>query len=159
MAAGEASMERQAAKAEWTQDQVANRFRSAAVTAVRLPRVGPHSYPNPWGMLGLPALDKFPDPMRAYRRMPPSPRDVAEMLEAMRWVQCLDIASRQLIWMRANRYEWQQIGRRFACDRNTASRRWHRCIEMVTNILNGQSMNFPCEGIHVVHEVSVRDID
>jgi hypothetical protein len=38
--------------------------------------------------------------------------------------------------MRANRYEWQQIGRRFACDRNTASRRWHRVMELVAHQLN-----------------------
>jgi hypothetical protein len=44
--------------------------------------------------------------------------------------------SSALVWMRANRYEWQQIGRRFACDRNTTSRRWHRLMELVAHQLN-----------------------
>ncbi len=136
-------MNRKITKIDWTEDLVASRFHSAAMTAMRLPKVGPYGYPNPWGMLGLPVLDKFPDPMRAYRRIPPSPKDIAEMLETMQWVQFLDIPSRQLIWMRANRFEWQQIGRRLACDRNTASRRWHRCIEHLTKVLNGQSGSAP----------------
>ena len=43
---------------------------------------------------------------------------------------------RLLIWMRANHYEWQQIGRRFARDRNTAARRWKKAIDMVVAQLN-----------------------
>ncbi|MDP1524178.1 MAG: DUF6362 family protein [Rhodocyclaceae bacterium] len=43
---------------------------------------------------------------------------------------------RHLVWMRANRYEWQQIGRRFACDRNTAARRWGKAIDFVVTKLN-----------------------
>jgi hypothetical protein len=37
--------------------------------------------------------------------------------------------------MRANRYEWQQIGRRFACDRNTAARRWNKAMEKIADYL------------------------
>lgn len=136
MAFQEVQMEKKDARTDWTAEQVAERFRLAALTAIRLPRVGPYGFPNPWGMLGLPTIDKFPDTSRTYRQLPPSPQDISEMLEVMKWVQCLDVPSRQMIWMRANRYEWQQIGRRFACDRNTASRRWNRCIELVTYHLN-----------------------
>lgn len=145
-------MEQKHARTEWTQEQVAERFRLAAITAIRLPRVGPYGFPNPWGMLGLPSMDKFPDTSRVYRKLPPSPKDISEMLEAMKWVQCLDVPSRQMIWMRANRYEWQQIGRRFACDRNTASRRWNRCIELVTFHLNSKISIDRYEGKSVSHD-------
>ncbi len=139
-------MEKKYARTEWTEEQVAERFRLAAITAVRLARAGPYGFPNPWGMLGLPSIDKFPDTSRTYRKLPPSPQDITEMLEVMKWVQCLEVPSRQMIWMKANRYEWQQIGRRFACDRNTASRRWNRCIELVTYHLNAQMSNARYEG-------------
>jgi len=61
---------------------------------------------------------------------------VERMLETMRWVQWLEEEQRHLVWMRAKRYEWHQIGRRFACDRTTAWRRWQRAMQMVTDQLN-----------------------
>jgi len=86
--------------------------------------------------LAMQVPERYPDPERLYRPMPPSPQAVERMLETMRWVQWLEVEQRHLVWMRANRYEWQQIGRRFACDRNTASRRWHRVMELVAFRLN-----------------------
>jgi hypothetical protein len=58
------------------------------------------------------------------------------MLETMAWVQWLEVEQRHLVWMRANRYEWQQIGRRFACDRTTAWRRWQKALSKVIVQLN-----------------------
>ena len=127
------------AHTQWTVEQVANRFAEAAWTAHRLPRMGPRGYFNPWMTTAFQVPDRYPDPERLYRPLPPSPQDVERMLEAMRWVQWLEVEQRHLVWMRANRYEWQQIGRRFACDRNTASRRWHRVMELVAWRLNSLS--------------------
>lgn len=127
------------ASSPWTADTVANRFEEAATTAHRLPRAHPQGYFNPWMSLALQAPERYPDPERLYRLGPPAPQAVDRMLEVMRWVQWLDVDQRHLVWMRANRYEWQQIGRRFACDRNTASRRWHRAIELVAYQLNRAS--------------------
>ena len=124
------------AHTQWTVEQVANRFAEAAWTAHRLPRVGPRGYFNPWMTTAFQVPDRYPDPERLYRPLPPSPQDVERMLEAMRWVQWLEVEQRHLVWMRANRYEWQQIGRRFACDRNTAARRWKRLMELIAWRLN-----------------------
>ncbi len=121
---------------DWTVDDVAARFAEAAETAHRLPRVGPSCYFNPWMTLAMQAPDRYPDPDRLYRPMPPTHESIERMLETSRWMQWLEVEQRRLIWMRANRYEWQQIGRRFACDRNTASRRWHRAMELVAFRLN-----------------------
>ncbi len=124
------------AHTQWTVEQVANRFAEAAWTAHRLPRMGPRGYFNPWMTTAFQVPDRYPDPERLYRPLPPSPQDVERMLEAMRWVQWLEVEQRHLVWMRANRYEWQQIGRRFACDRNTAARRWKRLMELIAWRLN-----------------------
>ena len=123
-------------RTEWTVDDVAARFAEAAETAHKLPRVRPSGYFNPWMTLAMQVPERYPDPERLYRPMPPSPQAVERMLETMRWVQWLELEQRHLVWMRANRYEWHQIGRRFACDRNTASRRWHRIMELVAHQLN-----------------------
>jgi hypothetical protein len=40
--------------------------------------------------------------------------------------------------MRADRYDWYQIGRWFACDRNKAARRWKKALELVADRLNAQ---------------------
>jgi hypothetical protein len=37
--------------------------------------------------------------------------------------------------MTRKRYEWHQIGRRFACDRNTAARRWENAMEKIVEKL------------------------
>lgn len=124
---------------EWTIDDVAARFADAAQTAHRLPPVRVQGYFNSWSMFACHIPDRYPDPDRLYRPMPPSPKAVELMLETMAWVQWLEVEQRHLVWMRADRYEWQQIGRRFACDRNTASRRWHKAIEVVAARLNSHT--------------------
>ena len=121
---------------DWTAEEVAARFADAADTAHKLPRVRLGGYFNPWMTLAMQVPERYPDPERLYRPMPPSPQAVERMLETMRWVQWLEVEQRHLVWMRANRYEWQQIGRRFACDRNTAARRWNKAIEKVAAELN-----------------------
>ncbi len=80
----------------------------------------------------------YPDREKLYRPLPPSPQAVERMLETMRWVQWLEVKQRHLVWMRANRYEWQQIGRRFGCDRNTAARRWNKAIAVMVGQLNAR---------------------
>ena len=122
----------------WTVEDVANRFAEAAWTAHRLPRVGPRGYFNPWMTTAFQVPDRYPDPERLYRPMPPSPQDVERMLEAMRWVQWLEVEQRHLVWMRAKRYSWRDITIRFACDRTTAWRRWQQALQIVVDQLNAK---------------------
>ena len=126
------------AHTQWTVEQVANRFAEAAWTAHRLPRVGPRGYFNPWMTTAFQVPDRYPDPERLYRPLPPSPQDVERMLEAMRWVQWLEVEQRHLVWMRAKRYGWRDITIRFACDRTTAWRRWQQALQIVVDRLNAK---------------------
>ena len=121
-----------------TVEDLANRFAEAAWTAHRLPRVGPRGYFNPWMTTAFQVPDRYPDPERLYRPMPPSPQDVERMLEAMRWVQWLEVEQRHLVWMRAKRYSWRDITIRFACDRTTAWRRWQQALQIVVDRLNAK---------------------
>jgi hypothetical protein len=121
----------------WTVDDVAARFSDAAHTSYRLPPVRVQGYASPWMSLAMQVPNRYPDPERVYRPMPPGPEAVERMLETMRWVQWLEEEQRHLVWMRAKRYEWHQIGRRFACDRNTAARRWKKAMQLVADKLNG----------------------
>jgi hypothetical protein len=123
-------------RTEWTVDEVAARFAEAAEIAHKLPRVRPGGYSNPWMTLAMQVPERYPDPERLYRPMPPSPQAVERMLETMRWVQWLEVEQRHLVWMRSNRYRWEQIGRRFACAARTAQRRYDAAIHLVALHLN-----------------------
>ena len=122
--------------AEWCCDAVADRFNDAARTARRLPRVRVQGYFSLWPAFVRTEYERLacddPPPLR----FPPTPRDVDQMLETMRWIQWLEVEQRKLVWMRADNYEWVEIGRRFACDRSTAWRRWKLSMQVVVARLN-----------------------
>ena len=123
-------------RTEWTVEDVAARFAEAAETAHKLPRVRPGGYFNPWMTLAMQVPERYPDPERLYRPMPPSPKAVERMLETMRWVQWLEVEQRHLVWMRAEGWRWPEIAKRIGCDRTTAWRRWRSALGLVTVQLN-----------------------
>ena len=96
-------------QAEWTVDDVAARFAEAAETAHKLPRVRPGGYFNPWMTLAMQVPERYPDPERLYRPMPPSPQAVQRMLEVSRWVLWLEVEQRHLVWMRSNSIDGSRL--------------------------------------------------
>jgi hypothetical protein len=122
--------------ASWTTDEVANRFHEAAITARRLPPVRVQGYFNTWPPIVRQAWEVLGADDAIYRSYPPTPQAVERMLEAMRWVQWLDVEQRHLVWMRADGYRWREITRRFGCDRTTAWRRWNIALLVVSERLN-----------------------
>lgn len=122
--------------ADWFIEDVATRFEDARQTARRLPSVRVQGYFNVWPMIVRTEFERLalddPKPLR----FPPSPADVDRMLETMRWVQWLEVEQRHLVWMRADHYEWQEIGKRFGCCRSTAWRRWKLAMQIVADQLN-----------------------
>jgi hypothetical protein len=110
--------------AEWTVDDVANRFLQAARTARCLPPVRVQGYFSIWPAFVRTEYERMacddPPPLR----FPPTPVDIDQMLEVMRWVQWLEVEQRHLVWMRAQRYRWSEISKRFACSVRTTQRRW-----------------------------------
>lgn len=123
--------------AEWTIETVADRFIEAARTAHRLPPVRVQGYFNCW-----PAIKRMPwenlgeEPLPRY--YPPDPAAIDRMLETMRWVQWLEEEQRHLVWMRAQRYPWKEICRRFGRDRTTAWRHWQKALETVVEQLRAE---------------------
>ena len=117
--------------AEWSIDELADRFVEAARTAHRLPPVRVQGYFNVWPTIVRTEFERMAcdDPKRI--RFPPSPADVDRMLEVMQWVQCLDVEQRHLVWMRAERYRWSEIAKRFGCASRTAQRRWDVALPLV----------------------------
>ena len=122
--------------AEWTIDDVANRFHEATQTSGRLPPVRVQGYFNVWPLFARQEWEVMSNTDVELRAMPPTPEAVERMLEAMRWVQWLEEEQRHLIWMRAKEYEWKDICRRIGCDRTTAWRRWQRALAVVAAQLN-----------------------
>ena len=120
----------------WTPDTVADRFTEAAATARRLPPVRVQGYFNCWPAFARNEWEAFSTDEPVHRPFPPSPEDVDRMLETMRWVLWLEVEQRHLVWMRAKRYGWREIGIRFACCTKTAQRHWTRSLQSVTDQLN-----------------------
>ena len=76
----------------WTIDDVAARFEEAATTGRRLPPVRVQGYFNTWPPFVRKEWEAFAAANeRVYRPFPPSPVDIERMLEAMRWVQWLEV--------------------------------------------------------------------
>lgn len=117
--------------AEWSIDELANRFIDAARTAHRLPPVRVQGHFNVWPTIVRTEYERMACDDPAPIRFPPTPADVERMLEAMQWVQCLDVEQRHLVWMRAERYRWSEIARRFGCASRTAQRRWDMAMHLV----------------------------
>ena len=122
--------------AAWNIDDVSARFYEAAITAQRLPPVRVQGYFNCWPAFARSEWEAFSADEPVHRSFPPSPEDIDRMLEAMRWVQWLEVEQRHLVWMRAKRYGWREIGIRFACCTKTAQRYWARSLQRVTDQLN-----------------------
>jgi hypothetical protein len=124
----------------WTCDQVADRFTDAAATARRLPPVKVQGYFNCWPALARSEWEAYSAEEAPRVRFPPTPQDIERMLETMRWVLWLEVEQRHLVWMRAKRYGWREIGIRFACCTRTAQRHWQMAIVEVVEQLNGQGL-------------------
>ena len=124
---------------EWCTDTVAARLEEAANTGRRLPPVRVQGYYTVWPAFVRQEWETLATDERIYRPYPPSPKDIDRMLEAMRWVQWLEVEQRHLVWMRAKRYGWREIGIRFACCTKTAQRHWQRALQTLVNHLNGQA--------------------
>ena len=123
---------------KWTLEQVAARFEEAAEVSECLPGPRRLGYVNIW-----PSIRKeSPTPWFEddELRIPPSPDAVDRMVETNRWALWLEEEQRHLIWMRAQRCKWRDIGIRFACCTRTAQRRWNCALLIVATQLNRQNL-------------------
>ena len=124
---------------EWCTDTVAARLEEAANTGRRLPPVRVQGYYTVWPVFVRQEWETLAADKKVYRPFPPSPKDIDRMLEVMRWVQWLEVEQRHLVWMRAKRYGWREIGIRFACCTKTAQRHWQKSLQTLADHLNGHS--------------------
>lgn len=118
-----------------TIEDVAARFEEAVLTARRLPSGRSQGYFNTWPPIIRSAWERLSQEEVPVRMGAPSPQDIERMLEVMRWVQWLELDQRHLVWLRARRYDWQQIGRRMGCARQTAWRHWRAALHVVLSRL------------------------
>ena len=58
------------------------------------------------------------------------------MDEALSWLLWLDVAERQLVWLRAEGLPWKWITRRLGIGRTTAWQRWTMALLKITVRLN-----------------------
>ena len=112
-------------------EEVASRLVEAATTARRLPPVRVQGYFNLWPTIVRTEYERFAQDETLQYRFPPSPIEIERMMASMQWVQWLEVEQRKLVWMRAERYRWNEIGKRFGCVPRTAQRRWELAIHLI----------------------------
>ena len=118
-----------------TVDEVADAFIQAARTARKLPPVRVQGHFNAWPTIVRSPHERLAGDDPLVYRFTPTPAEVDQMLVVMRWVQWLEVEQRHLVWMRAARYRWYDIGKRFGCAPRTAQRRWEIAMYIVTHNL------------------------
>ncbi|MGV0961688.1 MAG: DUF6362 family protein [Limnohabitans sp.] len=122
-----------AATLAWTTDDVANWLIEAARTAHRLPPVRVQGHFNVWPTIVRTEYERMASDDAPVYRFPPTPAEVERMLVVMQWVQCLEVEQRKLVWMRAERWRWYDIGKRFGVAPRTAQRHWEVAIQVITD--------------------------
>ena len=121
--------------AESPSEVVASRLIEAAHTARRLPPVRVQGYFNVWPEFVRTPFERLAGEEVQTSRFAPTPADIERMLEVIGWMQWLELEQRHLVWMRAERYRWDDIGKRFGCCPRTAQRRWTGALHAIeTNI-------------------------
>lgn len=122
-----------AATLAWTTDDVANWLIEAARTAHRLPPVRVQGHFNVWPTIVRTEYERMASDDAPVYRFPPTPAEVERMLVVMQWVQCVEVEQRKLVWMRAERWRWYDIGKRFGVAPRTAQRHWEVAIQVITD--------------------------
>ena len=122
-----------AATLAWTTDDVANWLIEAARTAHRLPPVRVQGHFNVWPTIVRTEYERMASDDAPVYRFPPTPAEVERMLVVMQWVRCLEMEQRKLVWMRAERWRWYDIGKRFGVAPRTAQRHWEVAIQVNTD--------------------------
>jgi hypothetical protein len=119
----------------WTAQDVADRFREAAMTLRRLPPVKVQGHFNLW-----PAIRRCAEEMAQMEprpmRITPSPAAISRLEETMDWVLWISEEERHLVWARAARVPWKRLCWQLGCDRTTAWRRWQRALWTIAARLN-----------------------
>jgi DNA-directed RNA polymerase specialized sigma24 family protein len=119
--------------------EVAARFAEASDTGRRLPPARVQGYFNVWPAFARDQWETLALEKPEYRCLPPSPAAIDRMLETMRWMLWLEVEQRHLLWMRADRYSWREIAKRFGCAERTAQRHWVRAMEvLIRNLHEGK---------------------
>ena len=122
-----------AATLAWTTDDVANWLIEAARTAHRLPPVRVQGHFNVWPTIVRTEYERMASDDAPVYRFPPTPAEVERMLVVMQWVRCLEVEQRKLVWMRAERWRWYDIGKRFGVAPRTAQRHGEVAIQVITD--------------------------
>ena len=124
------------ARSQWAAEEVANWLTEAARTAHRLPPVRVQGHFNVWPTIVRTHYERLASDDLPTYRFPPSPAEIERMIVVMQWMQCLELEQRQLVWMRAERWRWYDIGKRLGVAPRTAQRRWDIAIRTVAQQLS-----------------------
>jgi len=114
----------------WTMDVVANRFEEAVETLNKLPGGSVRGYATFWP-------DVIYTPAELTRQTPKSvkfialPEQITRMEQTLMWIEWVNEAERKLIWLRAYRMTWREIGRRTGYPKTSGHRYWQGALTKI----------------------------
>jgi Domain of unknown function (DUF6362) len=120
----------------WTPKMVAVYVEEAADTLRRLPNRRAGGYVSAWPEIVRDYWEAFGWHDAEVRPIPPSPKAVDRMDEALAWLAWLEPGERQLVWLRAEGLPWKRITHRLGIGRTTAWHRWTVALLKITTRLN-----------------------
>ena len=118
----------------WTPEKISQRFEECVWVFDRLPNAVQLGFGNYWPEIKFTPRELSRQESKGLRLRPlPDAIDRAE--ETLRWFQWVNPGYRNLIWLRAQKYSWREIGRKTGFPKTSAQRYWHQGLLNIINHL------------------------
>ena len=121
---------------QWTDQDVAERFKSALYTLKRLPERRSGCYNKLWPPIVYDKLEIMQQEKKRFRLGPPLPKAIDRMEETFTWIAWLTPDERQLVWLRAARMPWREVCPRVGLSKTVAFQRWTASLLKIAKRLN-----------------------
>lgn len=123
---------------QWTASMVADELEDAIRTLEKLPPVVVQGYFTVWPVIKYTELEvlqmeKLPLKLRARLD------EITRLEETFKWMGCLEVDERKLVWKRAAKVRWKVICREWGCDRSTVWRQWVIALSKIAAFLNSKN--------------------
>jgi len=113
--------------AEWTAEQVAQRFEECVSTLRKIPGERSLGYVSYWPDIKLEPRELARQEARPVR-LNATPDQITRMEETLSWVTWINHGERNLVWLRAYRTPWRAISRETGFPRTSAQRYWQGAL-------------------------------
>ena len=117
--------------ANWTAEQVAQRFEECVATLRKLPGEPSLGYASYWPEIKLEPRELARQEANPVR-LNATPDQITRMEETLSWITWVNHGERNLVWLRAYRTPWRVISRETGFPRTSAQRYWRGALTKIS---------------------------